>query len=136
MPKCGALWPKQALNRRFQMSGFMEGVRFPSSNNRPSKCLILKGWNCQKAKPDKITAGLEGWNQEPLFNDKAVGGQKSTAPFLRVIRLAEWGVNGRLGPSNFGEQGALQQARRYGGGMGALRRCYGAKRLEDCPAAS
>ena len=74
------------------MSGFSAGVRFRSSNTRPRKCLILKGWNCQKAKPDRITAGLEGWNQEPVFRPFWAGGQKSTALFLGVIRLAEWAI--------------------------------------------
>ena len=49
------------------MSGFAAAVRFRSSKTMPRKCPVIKGWNCKTEKPDRITAGLEGWNLEPYF---------------------------------------------------------------------
>jgi hypothetical protein len=65
------------------MSGFAAGVRFRSSKLTPRKCLIINGWNWENPKPDRITVGLGGWNQEPYFSvNGAVGleGQEGRWP--------------------------------------------------------
>ena len=52
---------------------------------------VIRAWNNGTAKPDRITAGLEGWNLEPSFWRSWAGGWKSIPLFLGVIRLAEMG---------------------------------------------
>src|ERR1035437_3410656 len=66
----------------------------------PKECLVSAcGYSVgtgKRAIPDRITAGLEGWNQEPVFRPFWAGGQKSTPHFWTPISVAEWGINERL----------------------------------------
>jgi hypothetical protein len=50
---------------------------------------VIRAWNSGTAKPDRITAGLEGWNLEPSFCPFWAGVKNADRRFLRVIRLAE-----------------------------------------------
>jgi hypothetical protein len=72
----------------------LSGSAVPKTR-RVSACCYSVGTG-KRAIPDRITAGLEGWNQEPLFWPFWAGGQKSTPHFLTPISVAEWGINERL----------------------------------------
>src|ERR1035441_2626110 len=64
----------------------VSGIAVPKATTIPAN--VIRAWNNGTAIPDRITAGLDSRNQEPVFSPFWVGGQKSTGPFLRVIRLA------------------------------------------------
>ena len=53
---------------------------------------VIKAWNSGTAKPDRITAGLEGWNLEPVFIMQQTGALKLLDAFFDPIRLAKWGI--------------------------------------------
>ncbi len=72
----------------------VSGFAVPKETLIPAN--VIRAWNSGNAIPDRITAGLEGWNMEPVFRPFWTGGQKSTGPFLMPFSLAEWGINGRL----------------------------------------